>query len=127
MQPGEVLELDDSSELLQMLWNTGLVEITLDPPTRPLDYENYNVARMCSPTFRSRGPDEDRDAELAREKVHAELTGGSVEAVEAPKRSLASALTEATAGLAQPKKPTQTNRRRGRRRGAEHPNAEVSA
>ena len=122
LQPGEVLELHDENdkELLELLWRTGLVEITLDPATRPLDYATYTEARLCSPTFRSRGPDEDADAEKAREKVYAELHGLPVESEEAPKRSLAQAMTEATAGIPgaeedaapEPVKPRRRNRRR---------------
>lgn len=120
LEPGEVLELPEGDELLEGLWDTGLVEITLDPPTRPLDFKDYNEARYTSPKFRSRGPDEDEIADKVRDKVAADLAGESVaEAPKAPRRSVASAVEAETERASVPP-------RRRSRRAEQSPDAEVS-
>lgn len=72
LQPGEIVEIPEG-ELFDTLWETGKVELTMDEVTRPLDYANYREAVLNSPTFRSRGPDEDREVAEARAAVEARM------------------------------------------------------
>ena len=79
LQPGEVIDisedflLPDGKPLLEVLWGTGKLEITLDPVTRPLDYESYREAQLCSPTFKPRDPSEETEMHAARAEVEARL------------------------------------------------------
>lgn len=65
LEPGEVLELDedllmdDGRSLFHALWETGKIELTPEPATRPLDYANVREAKLTSGNFKSRGPDDD--------------------------------------------------------------------
>lgn len=73
LEPGEILDISKDvktsagDSLFDVLWNTGKLEMVPDKPTRPLDYEDYREATLCSPTFNPRGPDEEieRDHALA--------------------------------------------------------------
>ena len=71
LEPFEVVEIEegftlpDGSNLLDILWATGKIELTMDPPTRPLDYASPREARICSPTFHARGFDEERERDKA--------------------------------------------------------------
>lgn len=79
LEPGEVLEfLDESDPLFVALAASEKTELTMDAVTRPLDYPNYAVARYCSPTFRSRGPDEDIEVNAAKETVAQMMAAGHV-------------------------------------------------
>ena len=75
LQPFEVVDipedeaLPDGTNLLDGLWNTGKIELTMDQPTRPLDYETPREAKLCSPTFKPRGPDEEVEQQRALEAV----------------------------------------------------------
>ena len=86
LQPGEVIDipedflLPDGKPLLDMLWKTGKLEITLDPVTRPLDYENYREGKLCSPTFKPRDPSEEVEMTEARAAVAARLNESVSEA-----------------------------------------------
>ena len=80
LEPGEVVGIPDDMDhmgtnLLDLLFETGKIEITREPVTRPLDYETYRQARLCSPTFTPRGPDEEIEVENAMAKVASLLTG----------------------------------------------------
>ena len=71
LQPFEVVEiaddftLPDGTNLLDLLWSTGKIELTMDNPTRPLDYNSAREARVCSPTFKPRGIHEERERDKA--------------------------------------------------------------
>lgn len=74
LQPGEVVDIDedlleDGKPLLDLLWQTGKLEMTLDPATRPLDYADYREATLCGPEFKPRDPSEAAEMEKAREAV----------------------------------------------------------
>lgn len=80
LEPGEIVEIPEDMEhmglnLCDILFNTGKVEITREPINRPLDYESYRQARLCSPTFKPRGPDEEIEVENALAQVASLLTG----------------------------------------------------
>ncbi len=69
LEPGEVLFLDENDSLFAILWGTGKLELTMDAPNRPLDFESIEQARLCSPTFKSQS-DEDAEKMLdAHEEV----------------------------------------------------------
>lgn len=72
LEPGEVVDIPEG-ELFDQLWETGKLELTRDPVTRPLEYDNEREAKLCSPTFTPRGPDEEIAAEKARANVEARL------------------------------------------------------
>lgn len=72
LHPGEVVEIPEGN-LLDALWQTGKLEMTLDPANRPLEFENAREAQLTSPTFKSRGPDEDRQIAEAHAAVAARL------------------------------------------------------
>jgi len=61
----EDLVLPNGINLLDLLWATGKVELTMDPPTRPLDYATQREAVLCSPNFKPRGPNEERERDAA--------------------------------------------------------------
>ena len=71
LEPFEVVEIDenftlpDGTNLLDALWDTGKIELTMDPATRPLDYQSAREAKVCSPTFHARGLDEERERDKA--------------------------------------------------------------
>ena len=69
IEPGEVLAFAEDDPLFIALNDLKLTELTMEPATRPLDYPNYRIARLCSPTFRSRGPDEDIEVDKANALV----------------------------------------------------------
>jgi len=75
LEPGEVVDisedflLPDGRALLEVLWQTGKLEMTLDKTTRPLDYTSYREAKLCSPTFKPRDVSETDDMKRAREAV----------------------------------------------------------
>ena len=48
---------------------TGKVEMTTEPPTRPLRYASEQEARFCSPSFKPRDDSEEREMNAAREAV----------------------------------------------------------
>jgi len=81
LQPGEVVDISEDFEpgmydgqgLLDALWGTGKVEMTLDAATRPVDFADARQAKLSSPTFKSRGPDDDIAVEKARAAVTARL------------------------------------------------------
>jgi|ETNmetMinimDraft_26_1059896.scaffolds.fasta_scaffold131933_1 hypothetical protein len=79
LEPAEVLDipdtclLEDGRNLLELLVATNMVELTLDAATRPLDYETTREAKLCSPTFNPRGPDEVVEVERARTAVAARM------------------------------------------------------
>ena len=81
LQPGEIVEIPEDFEpgmyegegLLNALWGTGKVEMTLDPATRPIDFENTREAQITSPTFKSRGPDEDIEIEKVQVAIKARM------------------------------------------------------
>ena len=78
LQPGEVVEIPDDMEedgevLLDVLFETGTIDLTRDTPTRPLDYASIAEAKLCSPTFKPNDPSEARESEKARERVTARL------------------------------------------------------
>ena len=79
LQPGEVVEisddekLPDGTNLLDLLWSTGKIEMVLDEPTRPLDYLNYREAQLCAPTFKPRDPSEENEMHIALDAVAARM------------------------------------------------------
>lgn len=79
LEPHEVIDLDedfalpDGTLLLEGLWATKKIEMTLDPVTRPLDYESYREAMLCSPTFKPRDPSDEQEMLKARAAVAARL------------------------------------------------------
>jgi len=81
LQPGEVIDVPEDFEsgmydgkgLLDAMWGTGKVEMTLDAVTRPIDFDTEREAKLTSPTFKSRGPDEDIEIDKARVAVAARL------------------------------------------------------
>lgn len=79
LEPGEVVDISEDEclptgeHLLELLWNTGKLEMTLDPITRPLDYKDYREGKLCSPTFKPRGISETDEMEQARVKVMARM------------------------------------------------------
>lgn len=84
--PGEVVEIpEDFMEagrpLIDILWETGKLEISLDPVNRPLEYENERIAQLTAPTFKPRGPDEVRQVEQAFAQVEASLSVEDTEPV----------------------------------------------
>lgn len=79
--PGEVVDLPEG-ELLEALFATGKIELTLDPVTRPLDYKNVREAKLTAPTFKSRGPDEDHEIAKAFADVAERLKAGEEQPVE---------------------------------------------
>ena len=88
LEPGEVVEIEENFEtdvyptgLLDVIWQTDKVEVVPEsvPVTRPLDYEDANEARFCSPNFKSRGPDQDIERDRAREAVAARMAASEAE------------------------------------------------
>ena len=73
LHPGEVVEIPEG-ELLDQLWATGKLEMTLDPVTRPLDYATPREAQITAPTYKSRGPHEDAEIAAAHEAVALRLS-----------------------------------------------------
>lgn len=76
LHPGEVVELPEGT-LLTAIMGTGRVEMTLDPATRPLDFETEREAKLTAPSFKPRDPSEALDAERAREAVAARMAQSS--------------------------------------------------
>lgn len=81
LEPGEIVEVPDDENmadgdnLMQALWDTGAIDILPESavPTRPLDYVNRIEAKLCSPTYKPKGPDEIAAQEKALAKVEARL------------------------------------------------------
>ncbi len=85
LEPGEVVEIsedemtEDGRSLLEIAFGTQKVEITLDEPTRPLDYRDYREATLCRPLFKPRDSSEERDMLEARARVQARLQQQAVD------------------------------------------------
>lgn len=58
LEPGEVIDLEEG-ELFDLVWATGKVELTVEPVTRPVDFEDEIEARYTSPTFKARSDEEE--------------------------------------------------------------------
>ena len=121
LEPGEVVDipeeflLPDGRPLLEVLWATGKLEITLDPVTRPIDFEDYREATLCRPAFKPRAPSDALDMDKARAAVAARLAEPVSEAPESPDSPVDDQLDtepEATAP------PTTARNRRAERRAA---------
>lgn len=124
LHPGEVIEIPEG-ELFDTLWATGKLELTMDPVTRPLDFSDYREGQLTSPTFKSRGPDEDREINEAWARVRARMAEQS----EVPPEAESPAADEQPdAGPVDPP-PKATNRRAARRaaRKAAHSEQEATA
>jgi hypothetical protein len=87
LQPGEVIDisedflLPDGRALLDVMWETKKLEMTLDPASRPLDYLNYREATLCAPQFKPRDPSEENERNKAREAVALRMSEAESEAV----------------------------------------------
>lgn len=73
LEPTEVLEMDEDDPLFEPMWDSGLVEITREMPTRPLDYATPREAELCAPSFISHGPADDADVIAAKHDVERRL------------------------------------------------------
>ena len=77
LHPGEVIDIPEDFEdgqhagksLFEAVWETGKVELTHDPVTRPIDFRDEREGKLTAPTFRSRGPDDDRAIAEAKSAV----------------------------------------------------------
>ncbi len=76
--PGEVVTIPDDltvarggkqMPLLDILLESGQLEITRKPATRPLDYPNARLARLCSPAYKPTGVEEQREVDEAHALV----------------------------------------------------------
>lgn len=93
MHPGEVVDIPDEFEagkydrgmgLFDLIWATGKVELTHDPVTRPIDFDNEREAKLTSPTFVSRGPDDDHAIAEAKRMVAERLAAAERPSETAP-------------------------------------------
>jgi hypothetical protein len=81
LQPGEIIDVPEEFEagmytgmgLFDAMWATGKVEMTPDAATRPIDFDNAREAKLTSPTFKPRGPDEVSQVDKARAAVAARM------------------------------------------------------
>jgi len=73
LEPGEVVEFDEDDELFQQIWDVGVLEMTRDMPTRPLDFASAREAEVTSASFIPISAQDERDVEDARRAVHARL------------------------------------------------------
>jgi hypothetical protein len=69
LEPGEIVYIDEKSNVFEAIYATGTVEITVEKPNRPLTFKDAREARYCSPTFRPRDAAEVMAVELARIEV----------------------------------------------------------
>lgn len=116
LEPGEVVDIPEG-EMFDEMWNTGKLELTRDPVTRPLEYENERLARLCSPTFTPRGPDEEIEQQRALDRVAEALS--ETEVVSETETVDDSPATESQhAEPVPPELPPVSNRRAARRRAA---------
>lgn len=87
LEPGEVVDISEDfrlpngDALLELLWQTGKLEMTLDPISRPLDYSDYRQGKLCSPSYKPRDPSDKVEMERARAKVNARLADTESEAI----------------------------------------------
>lgn len=68
LEPGEVVFLEEGPEF-EALWATGKLELTRDPPTRPLKYENEHEAMYCRPSYKPKDAADAERMRLVREEV----------------------------------------------------------
>lgn len=129
LQPGEVVDISEDFEmnvhapdksLLDVLWETGKLEMTIDKPTRPIDFINYREAQLTSPTFKSRGPDETLQVDQAWAAVHARMAKQSDVPAEAgsPANDAQPELADDNAEIAAAELPPPVTNRRAERRAA---------
>ena len=116
LEPGEVVDIPEG-DLFDAMWDTGKLELTRDPVTRPLEYDNEREARLCSPTFKPRGPDEVDAQERALKTVSERLAQLEV-ASEAPTANDSPATEVQHKTSVPPELPPVSNRRAARRRAA---------
>lgn len=53
LEPGEVVHIPEG-KMFETLWETGKLELSLKPVTRPLKYADVHEAMYCSPSYRPR-------------------------------------------------------------------------
>jgi hypothetical protein len=109
LHPGEVVDMPEDDPILKSILDTGKVELTLDPVTRPLDYESKREAQLCSPVFKPRDDSEAEEARQARAAVAARL---DAEAEQKPKKESKPKASPAAAATPNPR----AERRRKRER-----------
>lgn len=124
LQPGEVIDIPEDFEsgqyggkgLFDAMYASGLVEMTPDAATRPVDYLDAREAKFSSPTFKSRGADEDIEVEKARVAVTTRLaqTPEAQPSADSPANGEQSEPSDDSSPAAVETKPT-TNRRAQRR------------
>lgn len=126
LEPGEVVTVDEG-EFFNSLWNTGKIELTMEPATRPLDYQNEDEARYCSPSFKPRDPSDERDSELARTAVAERMAQLATEAEAEKPKPAAKAEAAPPAKKAAKKKAATSSNRRAERRAAAKANQDGAA
>lgn len=97
LEPGEVIALDADDQLTIDALAGGKLEITLDPATRPLDFDTEPEARFSSPSFRPRDIDEEAEAETVRAAIAERMA-----ALQAPQATQETVQPQPGVGAAQP-------------------------
>ena len=81
LEVGEVVDIPEDerveggAQLLQVLNDTGKVELTLDEPTRPFEFDNSREAKLTSPSFRPKDDDERAEVAAVWQVVRARMAG----------------------------------------------------
>lgn len=119
LYPGEIVEFPEGPEL-DALYATGKIEFTMEPATRPLDFANTREAQLTAPTYKSRGPDEDREIAQARANVSARIAEQSdaQPLAESPADDTQPKRAESSPADTEPKPSSARNRRAARRAAA---------
>lgn len=125
IEPGEVVEIPEG-DLFETLWETGKLELTRDPVTRPLEYENEREAKLCSPSFTPRGPDEEITQQRALDRVSERLNNLEVASETAPVDDSPATESQHTEPVPPELPPEQPGNRRAARRRAASRGTEVS-
>lgn len=80
LEPGEILDvpyemMEGDENLFDLLWATGTLDLVpeTEQPTRPMEYDNYREAKLCSPTFKAISSTDEREMNKARDKYAARL------------------------------------------------------
>jgi hypothetical protein len=131
LEPGEIVEipdemhLPDGANLLQGLWDTGLIDIVPDTVavTRPLDYATRREAHICSPNYKPKGRNDISEMNQIRAVVEARLFESSdsqPEPVESPEKDTPKSKPELPRAAASMSAAQKRSRRGARPKAAEH-------
>lgn len=77
LEAGEIVEVDDKDGEAFIRSSNGLLEMTIDEPTRPLYFEGEGQARLTSAKYNIDSPEREEAQAIAKASVKEKLNEGN--------------------------------------------------